>query len=82
VVFLIDQAYRRSPHMDLTKILGEVDALKFRSFMSLLWVYFLTYEHPSFIHCQRVTEIFKHAFDVYGKCDFTLDYLNDIVVNG
>jgi uncharacterized protein (DUF1810 family) len=76
VIHLIDRAYRESDDMDLKHILGEVDALKFRSFLTLFRMYYW-YIAPGGLlnHCHGTTKLVKYSDDVYGTCDFTRDYI-------
>lgn len=64
--------------MSLQDILGEVDALKFRSFMTLLWFYYLNAKSPSINRCQHVTTIVRHSPDVYGRCPHTIKIIGGV----
>ena len=72
VIYLIDRAYRESNTMDLAKILGEVDALKFRSCITLLWYYYL---HTDYVDdlSYKFIRIIKYSLEVYGHCEYTVE---------
>lgn len=70
VIYLIDRAYRESATMDLAEILGEVDALKFRSCITLLWYYYLHVENLDGLSL-KFNQIIKYGNDVYGHCEYT-----------
>ena len=69
--FLTDHAYRNAPRMQLEEILGEVDALKFRSFGTLFQL--------SFIHDDGIIDYIpmamrgkvKNFTGCYGVCEHT-----------
>lgn len=76
VVYLIDRAYRESCDMDLERILGKVDKLKFVSFLTLL-SHYLYQENPYDVP-ESIEDIMITYKKVYGSCPYTLDFCQSI----
>lgn len=81
---LIDQAYRNSNSVNLQDILGEVDVLKFRSFLTLAKSTLSAY---SFNHSSKdylpipYWKILLHAHECYGTCEYTSETCRDVYVD-
>jgi hypothetical protein len=70
----IHEAYRKSDHMNMERLLGNnpVDALKWKSCLTLTWYAYLTIDelHDDWF---AISSIVRDARDTYGLCDQTVE---------
>lgn len=76
VIYLIDQVYRNHPALDLQDILGEVDVLKFRSFITLVYLCWINGDID--IPSNTISNILKYSRDVYGSCPHTVNAMLEL----
>jgi len=77
VLALTDRAYRANKGLNLEAVLGEVDALKFKSFVTLVWNTYATSSYDADILPHRVCKILRHSNEVYGTCEHTGKYCRE-----
>lgn len=70
IIRMVDWAYRTHPSLDLEEILGEVDVLKFKSFLTLVRV---PWFHGKFTLPPIVEDIVRTSDKVYGRCSHTVE---------
>lgn len=80
---LVDQAYRNSNSLNLQDILGEVDVLKFRSFLTLAKSTLISYP---FVYTagylpKPYWKLLIHAYECYGICEYTSETCRNAYIN-